>query len=98
MIGGGPKPPKEDPAVKVLRARQIRELADLDEEENRRLKSAFRTSRGIRAFRRSGGSDASVGGDRFGGGGIPGSGGGGGPNAGTGGGRPRRRAGTIALP
>ena len=53
MIGGGPKPPKEDPAVKVLRDRQIRDLAELDEEENRQLKSAFRTSRGIRAFRRS---------------------------------------------
>ncbi len=36
------------------RRRQIRELGELDEEENRRLKTAFRTSRGIRAFRRSG--------------------------------------------
>ncbi len=59
MIGGGGKPPKEDPAVRVLRERQIRDLAELDEEENRRLKSAFRTSRGIRAFRRSGGGSGS---------------------------------------
>ena len=59
MIGGAPKPPKEDPAVRVLRERQIRDLAELDEEENRRLKSAFRTSRGIRAFRRSGGGSGS---------------------------------------
>lgn len=46
--------PKEDPSIRVLRERQIRELAELDEEENRRLKAAFRGSRGIRAFRRSG--------------------------------------------
>ena len=48
--------PSEDPSVRILRERQIRELAELDEEENRRLKTAFRRSRGIRAFRRSGGS------------------------------------------
>lgn len=50
--------PTEDPSVRVLRERQVRELADLDEEENRRLKAAFRVSRGIRAFRRSGSSSA----------------------------------------
>ncbi len=49
-----PPPPVEDPSIKVLRERQVRELADLDEEENRRLKNAFRSSRGIRAFRRGG--------------------------------------------
>ncbi len=57
VFGGGDKSdllPEEDPTVRVLRDRQIRELADLDEEENRRLKTAFRRSRGIRAFRRSG--------------------------------------------
>ena len=48
--------PSEDPSVRILRERQIIELAELDEEENRRLKTAFRRSRGIRAFRRSGGS------------------------------------------
>ena len=47
--------PTEDPSVRVLRDRQVRELAELDEEENLRLKTAFRRSRGIRAFRRSGG-------------------------------------------
>ncbi len=47
--------PEEDPSVRVLRERQVRELAELDEEENLRLKTAFRRSRGIRAFRRSGG-------------------------------------------
>ena len=56
LFGGTPALPEEDPTVDVLRQRQIRDLADLDEEENRRLKSAFRLSRGIRAFRRSGGS------------------------------------------
>ncbi len=55
----GPALPEEDPAVDVLRQRQVRDLAELDEEENRRLKTAFRTSRGIRAFRRSGGGSGS---------------------------------------
>ncbi len=50
-----PELPEEDPSVGILRERQLGELADLDEEENRRLKTAFRTSRGLRAFRRSGG-------------------------------------------
>ncbi len=58
-----PKPeiPEEDPAVGLLRQQQGRELAELDEEENRRLKTAFRTSRGLRAFRRSGGVSSSAG-------------------------------------
>lgn len=55
---GQPPLPTEDPSVRVLRERQVRELADLDEEENRRLKAAFRVSRGIRAFRRSGSSSS----------------------------------------
>lgn len=54
-----PKPPEEDPSVKALRVRQVEDLADLDEEENRRLKAALRTNRGVRAFRRpSVGSEA----------------------------------------
>lgn len=57
--GNDPRLPTEDPSVKVLRERQIRDLAELDEEENRRLKTAFRASRGIRAFRRSGGVTSS---------------------------------------
>lgn len=44
---------KEAPEVTVLRDRQIRQMADLDEEENRRLKP--RRSQGVRAFRPSGG-------------------------------------------
>ena len=62
LLGGGkkPKPPTEDPSVRVLREQQVRELAELDEEENRRLKTAFRRSRGIRAFRRSVSSGGSV--------------------------------------
>lgn len=52
-MGSSPKPPAEDPAVKRLRARQIEELAELDEEENERLKRAFSVSRGVRAFTRA---------------------------------------------
>lgn len=53
---GAPELPVEDPSIRILRERQVSELASLDEEENRRLKTAFRASRGIRAFRRSGAS------------------------------------------
>lgn len=63
LFGGGgdvPALPEEDPSIRILRERQVRELAELDEEENRRLKTAFRSSRGIRAFRRSGGASGSV--------------------------------------
>ena len=49
----GPKAPREDPSVAVMRERQIRDLAELDEEENRRMKAAFKVSRGVRAFRPS---------------------------------------------
>lgn len=48
-----PKPPTEDPSAAVLRERQVRDLADLDEEENRRIKAALTATRGVRAFRRS---------------------------------------------
>ena len=60
LTKGKPGLPTEDARVTALRERQFRDLAELDEEENRRLKSAFRSSRGIRAFRRSGGSTSSV--------------------------------------
>ncbi len=54
-----PKKPKEDPSVGMLRQRQIADLADLDEEENRRIKTALHPRK--RAFRRrSGDSTSSV--------------------------------------
>ena len=59
-----PEMPEEDPSVGILRSRQLGELASLDEEENRRLKTAFRTSRGLRAFRRSGSTVRSAAGSR----------------------------------
>ena len=46
-----PKPPPEDPAVKIQRDRSILDLAKLDEEENRRIKQLRSASRGVRAFR-----------------------------------------------
>lgn len=48
MDGGGSKEPKD---AKVLRQRQLMDLADLDEEENRRIKALFRARQGGRAFR-----------------------------------------------
>lgn len=56
--------PQEDPSVKVFRERQIEDLAKIDEEENRRLKMAFRLTRGVRAFRPSaaGGNGSTSGG------------------------------------
>lgn len=51
MTSSSPKPPKEDPAVGELRDRRIRDLAELDEETNRRIKTATASSRGTRAFR-----------------------------------------------
>ncbi len=64
-----PKKPKEDPAVGALRNRQIADLAELDEEENRRIKRALHPRQ--RAFRRSSGdsgrntrSDAGAKGER----------------------------------
>lgn len=50
------KPPKEDPTLISFRERQVRELADLDEEENRRIKQALVPRN--RAFRRSSGGQA----------------------------------------
>ena len=46
-----PKKPKEDPSVISFRARQVRDLAELDEDENLRIKRA--TVPNKRAFRRS---------------------------------------------
>lgn len=46
-----PKPPKEDPAVAVARDRQIEELAELDEDENVRIKRLLVAARGTRGFR-----------------------------------------------
>jgi hypothetical protein len=46
-----PKAPKEDPAATRARQLQIEQLADLNEEENRRIKNIFSATRGVRAFR-----------------------------------------------
>lgn len=48
MGGGGKKESKE---AKMLRARQISDLADLDEEENRRIKALMNARSTGRAFR-----------------------------------------------
>ena len=48
MGGGGG--PKEDPSVARLRARQLEDLAQLDEEQNTRIKRLMRASTGVRAF------------------------------------------------
>lgn len=45
--------PKEPESAKQLRARQIEDLAKLDEEENRRIKALFLRRSGSRAFRSS---------------------------------------------
>lgn len=45
--------PTEDPSVLAFRERQVRELAELDEEENRRIKAALFPR--VRAFRRKSG-------------------------------------------
>lgn len=51
MGGGGGKEPK---SAKQLRARQIADLADLDEEENRRIKALMNARASGRAFRAPG--------------------------------------------
>jgi hypothetical protein len=45
--------PKESADSKALRARQIEDLAKLDDEENRRIKALFLRRSGSRAFRGS---------------------------------------------
>jgi hypothetical protein len=47
-MGGGGKEPK---TAKLLRARQVNDLAELDEEENRKIKAMLRARMGGRAFR-----------------------------------------------
>jgi len=51
---GKPKKQKETADVKALRERQIIDLAKLDEEQNTRIKSMFRSRMGGRAFRAPG--------------------------------------------
>jgi hypothetical protein len=82
-----PSQPQEDPSIRVQRERSIRDLAEIDEEENRRLKMAFKSRRGVRAFRPSarGGGGSTSGGS--GGSGGAGAGGGGGGQGSVGGGR-----------
>ncbi len=51
MSKSRPAAPTEDPAVKIARDRQTRELAELDEDENERIKRAFSVQRGGRKGR-----------------------------------------------
>ena len=51
MSSGKPKKYKEPPEAAILRARQIEDLAKLDEEENRRIKAMLRGPQGGKAFR-----------------------------------------------
>ena len=48
-----PSLPEEDASVLAFRERQVRDLAELDEEENRRIKTALFPR--VRAFRRKSG-------------------------------------------
>lgn len=48
------KKPKEDPSVLAFRERQVRDLAEIDEEKNRSIKQALFPRN--RAFRRRSGS------------------------------------------
>lgn len=52
-MGGGGRG-KEPKSAKLLRARQIADLADLDEEENRRIKALMNARSSGRAFRAPG--------------------------------------------
>lgn len=58
---GKAKTPTEDPSVRVLRERQVRDLAELDEEENLRIKGSMQR-RGIGKFRRTSTSGGGAGG------------------------------------
>jgi len=46
-----PKPPAESPSAVRAREAQVVQLAELNEEENRKIKQLFSTARGVRAFR-----------------------------------------------
>ena len=82
MGGGGQKEPR---SAKELRKRQLMDLADLDEDENRKIKALFRARMGGRAFRSP--TSARTSGNSAGGGSlIPASGFGGTPRSGGGGG------------
>lgn len=59
--GGGSAQPKEDPSAIVQRRRDIEQLAQLDEEENRRIKRAMQSRTGTRAFSRRAPRDTKVG-------------------------------------
>jgi mevalonate pyrophosphate decarboxylase len=51
MSRKSPKPQAEDPDAVAARARQVLDRAELDDEENRRIKQMRSVSRGTRAFR-----------------------------------------------
>lgn len=53
-IGSKPKKQKEPQDVKDARERQARDLARVDEEQNRRIKQMFLARSGGRVFRASG--------------------------------------------
>lgn len=48
-----PKTPKEAPEAAVLRARQVSDLAKLDEQQNIKIKRMLNASRGARMFQGS---------------------------------------------
>lgn len=50
---GGSSSPKEDPSVRRMRQKQLLDLADLDEEQNSRIKRMRQQSFGLRVFRGS---------------------------------------------
>lgn len=54
-MGGGSKTqqPKEDPSAITQRERDIEQIAEIDDDENRRIKRAMAARQGVRAFRRS---------------------------------------------
>lgn len=68
-----PSKPKTPDSVKQLQARQINDLAELDEDENERIKNLYQRRSGARAFRSAGKSPPNASG--FGNGGGSGRGG-----------------------
>jgi hypothetical protein len=78
-----PSKPKTPDSVKQLQARQINDLAELDEDENERIKNLFIRRSGARAFRSAGRSPPTASG--FGNGGGAGRGGSSGAMGGAGG-------------
>lgn len=45
-----PDAPKEDPETKAMRARQIEQLAELDDQQNTRIKRMFNARFGTRSY------------------------------------------------